>query len=1551
MSDNERLAYAISLDTTQLENSAKRASNEFKSMGGNIENESRRIDSAMRTIGTAATAYFSVTALTNFARSVIQVRGEIESLEISFATLLGSTDKAKELFGAIREFEVKTPMTLEPLAKGAQTLLGFGVSAEKVMPILKQIGDISMGNAERFQSLILAFAQASANGKLMGQDLLQMVNAGFNPLNQMSKDTGKSIAELRDEMSQGAISAEDMEKAFASATAEGGQFYGMLNKQSEGINGALSNLEGAWNSMLNDIGSKQQSVFVSGVNILTGMVENYEVFMNAILSVAAAYGTYKAALMAVWVVEKARNLTENIRLIMMFRKELGLLTAAQQAFNITAWANPYVLLAAAIVGVVTALVLFTDNATDAEEAQAKLNEESEEYHKKLDEQRKSIEECINIIRDKTETDLAQITAYERLKALCPELTNAYTMQELATANLATTTKKLNEIQDQQEYEHKVSELNKYRALLEDIKTAEGNWSNLSKENADLLREEFGTGLLKNKQEQVQEYVNGLQKSVDEINRLRKEAEYNALPLETKLEFAIKDRDKIKIEFEKVKKEFEEQQKKAESKFGLWNVDIFLNLHFKNLQESLKDADAKVAALQSQKATQTTFKQDYEAAKKAWENAKAELDKINKDKQNYTKKQYTDAKAAYDTAEKEYKSLGGDTKENKNLKKEAEKRKKILEDIAKQRQQLLQDISNVETATMQDGLKKRLQEIENQRTQTLAAIDREEADLAKNLGKVGQTLSATDRQGFQAKRDAANANATNETRAAEEENAEYIKGLYENLADVFITEEERKVKAIRNTYQEQRKQLKKDREGGNITEAQYNELSGQMNKAEAQEMENYWLSVYGNYYQKREALQKEWENRLAIIPAQYQAEANRLLLDEISKLDIEQFKKKINWDSVFGNLSEQSSSSLSYSLGQVKSMFEANKSNMSVTEIKDMQEAIEKMETELANRNPFSGLAKSMKDIEASKDTIVTSLAEFKEAQTELTAAQNEYNLAKERQNELDALVEQGKMSEDSETYKDALSGVAEAQTKLTNAETRSSNAEKNVLTARNNLTSSYKSFATQLNRVKGVVDEVAGNASNLASVFSSEVGQGIGKAIDLIDSVFDAATDVVSAIGDVGKNVASTMASTVDAASSGMQASATAAAASISTVEKASVILAVISAALQVATAIANLFNDDDEKQEEIERLQERIDQLQWELDNQDVVRLQNNSFNALEKLKEITAETREEVIKLHSASDKFYNSFYRNIIASIHQNEIYRKSIEKLADAYASIDYTANKALGSERYDNAREQIKNLAEQQILLQQQINAENDKKDSDSGQIAEWERQIQELGNEAVEIINGMVEDIIGGSAADIASQLGDSFFEAFRSGEDAAEAWGKKVDDIVSDIVKKMLVQQVLEPEIGKIFDKYKKQWFGSDGTFRGFGAVNNSMSDFANELKDLVGDFSAGMEQLPEDVKDIILGDAESIREGTQKGIATASQESVDENNARLTTIQGHTYSIMNGLNELNQTANLMLERLTGIEGNTATANDKLDSVDQKINKMAGTLDDIQMRGIKLKK
>ena len=120
---------------------------------------------------------------------------------------------------------------------------------------------------------------------------------------------------------------------------------------------------------------------------------------------------------------------------------------------------------------------------------------------------------------------------------------------------------------------------------------------------------------------------------------------------------------------------------------------------------------------------------------------------------------------------------------------------------------------------------------------------------------------------------------------------------------------------------------------------------------------------------------------------------------------------------------------------------------------------------------------------------------------------------------------------------------------------------------------------------------------------------------------------------------------------------------------------------------------------------------------------------------------------------------------------------------------------------------------------------------------------------------------------------------------------GAKVDDIVANIVKQMLVQKLLEEPLGDLFNEYKDKWFSKDGTFAGFGAVNDSMVEFAARLNGYVNNFQAGMDALPDELKEILLGDIESTREASEKGIATASQESVDELNGRATAYRGiHT-------------------------------------------------------------
>ena len=157
-----------------------------------------------------------------------------EQAQISFSRMLQSEKQGQQLINDIQELANKTPMTSESLNNNARLLLNFNaVAADEVIPTLKMLGDITGGDQQRMDSLTLAFAQSASAGRLMGQDLLQMINAGFNPLQIISEKTGKSIAQLKDDMSKGKIGTDMVIQAFKDATAAGGKFYGMMEAQSQ----------------------------------------------------------------------------------------------------------------------------------------------------------------------------------------------------------------------------------------------------------------------------------------------------------------------------------------------------------------------------------------------------------------------------------------------------------------------------------------------------------------------------------------------------------------------------------------------------------------------------------------------------------------------------------------------------------------------------------------------------------------------------------------------------------------------------------------------------------------------------------------------------------------------------------------------------------------------------------------------------------------------------------------------------------------------------------------------------------------------------------------------------------------------------------------------------------------------------------------------------------------------------------------------------------------------------------------------------------------------
>ena len=213
----------------------------------------------------------------------VQARREMESMEISFSVLTGSMEKSKQLIGQMKALGAASPLQTSDIAKAGQTLMGFGVDVHRVMPILRQLSDISMGDSQRFQSLSLAFAQMSAQGRLMGQDLNQMINAGFNPLQIISEKTGKSIGRLKDEMSKGNISSQDIANAFAAATQEGGKFYGMTEKLGKSLNGMFNQQQDKLNQQWAELGEKIIPQVVSSMELVNEAIDDCFVVVNGLV--------------------------------------------------------------------------------------------------------------------------------------------------------------------------------------------------------------------------------------------------------------------------------------------------------------------------------------------------------------------------------------------------------------------------------------------------------------------------------------------------------------------------------------------------------------------------------------------------------------------------------------------------------------------------------------------------------------------------------------------------------------------------------------------------------------------------------------------------------------------------------------------------------------------------------------------------------------------------------------------------------------------------------------------------------------------------------------------------------------------------------------------------------------------------------------------------------------------------------------------------------------------------------------------------------------------
>ncbi|SDE15251.1 tape measure protein [Riemerella columbipharyngis] len=337
--NNGGLYFGAGIDMTQWRRDIDKMRRDILGLTQQTQQQTRQIDNAFKKLSVGIAGYFSAQALMGFTRELIRVRGEFQQIEIAFTTMLGSGEKAKALMGDMVTLAAKTPFSLQEVASGAKQLLAYQVPAKEITDTLRRMGDIAAGLGVPLNRILLVYGQVKAKGKLMGDDLRQFTEAGIPLLAELANKYRTNTAEIQAMVSAGKIGFNDVKEVLFNMTDQGGMFFNLMEKQSKSLTGQISNLQDAFDRMLNNIGESQEGLLNSGIQGLNYLVEHYKEVLNVIEGVTLAYGAYRGALVVVAAAEQYRNMvvTKNIETMSFSEKMVigrALVTERQAVANL-----------------------------------------------------------------------------------------------------------------------------------------------------------------------------------------------------------------------------------------------------------------------------------------------------------------------------------------------------------------------------------------------------------------------------------------------------------------------------------------------------------------------------------------------------------------------------------------------------------------------------------------------------------------------------------------------------------------------------------------------------------------------------------------------------------------------------------------------------------------------------------------------------------------------------------------------------------------------------------------------------------------------------------------------------------------------------------------------------------------------------------------------------------------------------------------------------------------------------------------------------------------
>lgn len=707
-----------------------------------------------------------------------------------------------------------------------------------------------------------------------------MINAGFNPLQEIARKTGKSISELKEEMSKGAISAQMVQEAFISATSAGGKFYGMSEAASKTINGQISMMEDAMDAAFNELGTKSEGIIMGSIQTITKLIENYEKVGKAIITLAGTYGTYRAAVILTTAAEKAQALARlaQIKHTTMLELATGALTKKMKAFNAVMKLNPYALAAAALVGIGGAIWTATEGNRELKKS---IEETSEGIIKEVN----NVNSLAAKLQDSNTSEAERLELLKQLKEINPDIVKGIDDEAKSLANLqenvdAYNAQKnielaINQSDEKLEFEKSKKTVSELEDKKKDL---EAEITNMMVDVSKKAREALMNGkfspiaadyidkVLDDATATVEEKLTKLKNihlfegaSTPDIRMMQKitSDRKNALG-----EYKVYTRSLVAAQ-----EEFANKTKALQERISS-SVEIAhlsseqakqMNFNLAYLYDGAKTDDTTTGG-----STSTTPQVKYqEDAGKTWEQA-------SKDALSG----YREAKKALDAAKKEGKTLAD--------------LKTLQDDLEKKKQKLL--YYNPNALKTGSGNKQHAAQKELTQKRNEIALERKAQDAEHNMKMSGIKAIADDEEREREQRKLENEKSI---RDIERRKEDYIETLTKAEVDKQVAAKKKNidVNAIRESVSDSQVVKNFDIEKANVKKAQENEdAKREREKLDAQRKawQDYYIE-YGAYQEKRLYLAQQYDDKIAMAEkkglegevASLKAEKDRVL-DELEK---------------------------------------------------------------------------------------------------------------------------------------------------------------------------------------------------------------------------------------------------------------------------------------------------------------------------------------------------------------------------------------------------------------------------------------------------------------------------------------------------------------------------------------------------------------------------------------------------------------------------------------------------------------------------------------------